>query len=223
MLGVLLRVSRADGAAEPGRVGLEVDSTGFAGAFGADWAHRLRLVQVPACALSTPAKPGCRDAVPVPTRTGADGGLAADVSVGPDAGTLFAVTAGASGGTGDFSATSLTASASWQVSPQTGDFSWSYPLRTAPAVNGPTPGLAVRYSSGSVDGRTSSTNNQPSWVGEGFELGSGFVERKYISCAEDMTGGNNSVKTGDLCWRSDNATVSFAGGGGELVKDTATG
>ncbi|MCI0688860.1 MAG: hypothetical protein L0Y54_16750, partial [Sporichthyaceae bacterium] len=34
---------------------------------------------------------------------------------------------------------------------------------------------------------------------------------------------NNSVKTGDLCWRSDNATVSFAGGGGELVKDTATG
>jgi len=73
------------------------------------------------------------------------------------------------------------------------------------------PALAITYSSSDVDGRTTSANNQPSGVGDGFELATGFVERRYAACPDDMSGGNNSGKTGDLCWKTDNATISFGG------------
>src|SRR5690606_30034167 len=36
-------------------------------------------------------------------------------------------------------------------------------------------------------------------------------------------GNNGDRKTGDLCWRTDNATFSIGGKGGELVRDDATG
>ncbi|MGH3739388.1 MAG: hypothetical protein ACRDT6_27870, partial [Micromonosporaceae bacterium] len=104
------------------------------------------------------------------------------------------------------------------MSTQTGDFSWSYPLRVPPAVNGPAPELTIGYSSGSVDGRTASTNNQPSWIGEGHGMETGYVERKYVSCSDDMSGGNNTTTTGDLCWKTENATLVLGGRSGELVK-----
>jgi RHS repeat-associated protein len=97
-------------------------------------------------------------------------------------------------------------------------------LRVPPASNGPTPQLGISYDSGSVDGRTAATNNQPSWMGEGFDLGVGYVERRYVSCLDDMGGTNiNTVKTGDLCWKTDNAVLSLAGHSSELVKDDTTG
>jgi RHS repeat-associated protein len=51
------------------------------------------------------------------------------------------------------------------------------------------------------------------------------VERKYASCADDATGSANNVghNTADLCWKSDNATVSLNGRASELVKDQASG
>ena len=42
-------------------------------------------------------------------------------------------------------------------------------MRVPPAVHGPAPKLALSYSAQSVDGRHAASNNQPSWVGEGFE------------------------------------------------------
>ena len=48
-------------------------------------------------------------------------------------------------------------------------------MRVPPVPGDLTPSLAVSYSSGSVDGRTSNTNSQPSWVGEGFDLWSGYM------------------------------------------------
>jgi RHS repeat-associated protein len=120
-------------------------------------------------------------------------------------------------GGGSRTATSLSPSASWQVSAQTGDFTWSYPLRVPPAAGGLEPDLALSYASSAVDGRTSATNNQASWVGDGWDLSPGFVERTYGACAEDDMGGTTPPKVGDLCWRSDNATASYNGGGGELI------
>ncbi|MEV4760054.1 RHS repeat-associated core domain-containing protein [Micromonospora sp. NPDC049559] len=139
----------------------------------------------------------------------------------PDAG------AGPDGG-GTSTATSLAPSASWQVSPQTGDFTWSYPLRVPPAPGGLEPDLGLTYTSSTVDGRTSATNNQASWVGEGWDLSPGFVERTYLPCAADTMGGTVPPKVdgqsvGDLCWRSDNATASYGGGGGSLIRDDASG
>lgn len=138
--------------------------------------------------------------------------------------TVYAVSAGASGSTGNYAASPLSPSSSWDVGEQTGAFSWAYPLRVPPSVAGPKPELGVNYSSGSVDGRTAGSNNQTSWLGEGQDLTTGFIERRYVSCSDDRTNGTNSTrKTGDLCWRSDNASMSFGGHSGEVVHDTAKG
>ena len=131
--------------------------------------------------------------------------------------------AGSQEGGGSFAATPFSQSASWEVSKQSGDFNWSYPLRVPPSPGGFNPALGLSYRSSAVDGLTSATNNQPSWIGDGWDLSAGFVERAYGSCADDTTGGTTPPKTGDLCWRSDNATASFGGSGGMLVKDDATG
>jgi RHS repeat-associated protein len=126
-------------------------------------------------------------------------------------------------GAGTTEATSLSPSATWAVSAHTGDFTWSYPMRVPPAPGGLEPELSLNYRSSAVDGRTSVTNNQPTWAGDGWDLSTGFVERTYGGCASDTQGGTTPPKTGDLCWRSDNATASYGGGGGMLIRDDATG
>jgi hypothetical protein len=55
--GTALRVVRADGAGAAGRVGIRVDVSGFAGAFGGGFESRLRLLAEPACALDRAAPP----------------------------------------------------------------------------------------------------------------------------------------------------------------------
>ncbi|GFJ87002.1 RHS repeat-associated core domain-containing protein [Phytohabitans rumicis] len=79
------------------------------------------------------------------------------------------------------------------------------------------PDLALSYASSTVDGHTSATNNQASWVGDGWDLSPGFVERVYGACADDTGGGTTPPKVGDLCWRSDNAVAAYNGGGGMLI------
>jgi RHS repeat-associated protein len=239
--GVLLRVTPPAGSAG-GDVRLDLDYTAFADAYGADWATRLRPFSLPACALTTPALPRCQQLTPLTsavnrvgqhtlsgvvrlpagarTATTTVSGAVAAPTAGVTRSVLVAAEASATGGAGDYTATPLSPSASWTAGTSNGSFTWNYPLRVPPSVNGPSPQLAVGYDSGSVDGRTSSTNNQPSWLGEGFSLDSGYVERHYVPCAEDMKDGNNTTKTGDLCWRSDNASMVFAGHSGELVKDS---
>jgi hypothetical protein len=126
-------------------------------------------------------------------------------------------------GAGTATATSLAPSSTWDVDQQTGDFSTSYPLRVPPVPGGLEPSLNLAYRSSAVDGHTSSTNNQPSWIGEGWDLAPGFVERTYGGCTEDSEGSVKPPQTGDLCWRSDNAIAAFDGGGGMLIRDDTSG
>ena len=202
----------------------------YATAIGGDWASRLRLVSLPPCALTTPHLARCQTGTPVPSSNNVKtkrilanvaipGSTAVSGARSSGSAAVLAVSAGASGPAGSYAATSLAPSASWQVSQQTGDFSWSYRLRVPPAVNGPTPSLAINYSSGSVDGRTASANNQTSWLGEGHSLETGYVERKYVTCRDDQgSGANNATKTSDQCWKTDNASVVLGGHSGELIK-----
>src|SRR6266545_1220362 len=194
-------VGRADGVAEPGQVRVEVDYTGFRSAYGADWSNRLRLVSLPVCALTAPDRPDCR-AVPVASANDAAGGRVSAQVTAATGGSLYALDATPSGNTGDFTATSLSSAGSWSVGGSSGEFSWSYPLAVPPGLGGPTPKLALAYSSQSVDGHTAASNNQPSWIGEGFDLWPGYIERRYKACADDMgAGANNTVKTGDEYWK----------------------
>lgn len=213
----------AAAGAPAGAVKVSVDYSGFRYAYGADWASRLRLWQLPACAEKTPDRAECAATrLPSVNEVGSSS-VTAQVPVA-GAGTLVALAAGASGDEGDFSATSLSPSATWSSGGSTGDFSWSYPMRVPPAIGGPAPNLSLSYSSSAVDGMSDATNNQPSWIGEGFDFSPGYIERRYVPCAEDMAGtANNSEKTGDLCWRSDNATMSLNGSGSELVFEAGKG
>ncbi|GIH28465.1 type IV secretion protein Rhs [Acrocarpospora phusangensis] len=212
--GLTLRVTSdtlANGKALVPSATVSVDYTAFRDAYGADWASRLVLAAAPECE-------GC---APTPLTSKNEAG-AVSALVGLPA-TLM-VQAASAGPSGDYSATSLQPSATWTAGGSAGDFSWSYPFRVPPAVGGPSPGLTLAYSSSSVDGRMAASNNQPSWAGEGFELSTGFIERRYKSCGDDTKDGNNADrKTGDQCWATDNATLSLNGRGGDLVFQTGKG
>ncbi|WP_182903040.1 RHS repeat-associated core domain-containing protein [Microbispora sp. H10830] len=217
--GLLIRVRRDDQpAAAP--MTLRLDYKGFSGAGGGDWASRLRLVQLPTCAATTPDHPECRTATAVPSSNDTAGEtITAQVTAAGDA-PIYALTAAPSGGSGDFTSTPLSASGTWDGGDRTGEFTWTYPLRTPPGLGGPEPEMELSYSSGSVDGRTASTNNQSSWIGEGWDMSvGGFVERRYKPCTDDGV----TPSTGDQCWGTDNATVSLGGATNELVRDDATG
>jgi RHS repeat-associated protein len=203
--GLLLSVRRADG--QPGRatVALTVHYAAFEDAYGGDWATRLRLVARDASATVTGVRNDADD------RT-----VSAEVSV-DQAGGVLALTAGADGAAGDYKATSLSPSGSWQMSTQGGSFSWSYPMQVPPVPGGLLPDVTATYSSSSTDGRVVATNNQPSWLGEGWDLWPGYIERSYKPCMEDKGGNNGSRETGDLCWETDNATMSFGEHSSRLV------
>ncbi|WP_148086541.1 RHS repeat-associated core domain-containing protein [Micromonospora sp. HM5-17] len=214
-------VGRASaGGASGGRVPVEVDYSGFRSAYGGDWAARLRLVALPACAASTPERAECQTGQALPSRNDVRAGrVRADVPMS-GATQVLAVTAAPSGSSGDFTATPLSASSSWSAGGSSGDFAWSYPLDVPPGLGGPEPELELEYSSGTIDGRTVSTNNQTSWVGEGWDLGTDYIERRYKSCSDDVS---FSPKPYDLCWDSDNAFLALNGRSVELIRDTATG
>jgi hypothetical protein len=101
----------------------------------------------------------------------------------------------------------------WNVGPQTGDFSWTYPMAAPNTAGGLQPDISLSYSSQSVDGRVSDTNNQTSWIGEGFDYHPGYIERRYITCQDDDT------DIPDQCWSHHNATLNLGGRSTELVYD----
>ena len=202
--GVVFRLS---GVAAATRV--SVDYSGFAHAFGAEYADRLRLVSLPECVLAVPRPVGCAaEGKPLPTSNDA---AARTVSAEVDGASLLAVTSGVSGETGNFAATPLSPSGDWQVAPGSGEFSWSYDLVIPEPPAGTAPDVGLTYSSGAIDGMISNRNTQGPRTGVGWsEFASSFVERRYTSCAD-------TVGTNDLCWKSHNATISLNGHSSELV------
>ncbi|MDX8034804.1 polymorphic toxin-type HINT domain-containing protein [Lentzea sp. BCCO 10_0856] len=225
--GLIFRVSGIGG-----QLSVDVDYSSFRNAYGGDWASRLGVVQLPECALT---QPDCAGRVQLDsTNDTAAGRVTAKVVLpgdddqtvvqsasGPAGGVLLALAAGpqSSAGLGDYSATQLKPSATWQVSQQTGDFNWSYPLKTVPVPSRLTPPLSISYASSRVDGQTASTNNQSSWLGDGWDMWSGYIERRFTSCAENTD--DVKLKTADRCWFDENASLVLAGSGGQIIYDKA--
>ncbi|GGV05672.1 polymorphic toxin-type HINT domain-containing protein [Kitasatospora aureofaciens] len=123
-----------------------------------------------------------------------------------------------SGAMGNYTASSLSPSAAWTAGSNAGNFTYSYPIQVPPALGGAAPTVALGYNSAAVDGKTSSTNAQPSWIGDGWGYEPGFIERSYKSC--DQAGITGSP---DKCWGGQNATLSLGGRSGAIVRDDATG
>ncbi|MBP8534585.1 RHS repeat-associated core domain-containing protein [Streptomyces sp. MK37H] len=217
--GVLLK---AVASAEGGSTKLGISYADFAAAYGGDWAGRLTLLQLPACALTTPQKTGCRAQSPLrAVNKRHKEQLSTPLTFAAKPGgevKVLAVAAAAKSGGGDYRATPLSASSTWEAGGSSGSFTWTYPLGMPPAAAGPAPDLSISYDSGSVDGRTANTNNQGSWIGEGFDLTSSYIERKYGNCNDD--GQDDKF---DLCWKYDNASLVLNGKATELVKDDTSG
>lgn len=227
-LGAAWTVSGEPGAS----VSVEVDYSEFASAGGAGWGSRLQLVSLPACAITTPDAAECRTQTPLESTNDVAAKTVSTqaVSLGATGVVALAAAAATTSASGDFTATSLSSASSWVSGASDGAFSWSYPLSVPPVAGGLEPPLEIGYTSNVANGRVSSTNNQPSWLGEGFDLASSFIERTYASCADESgkSGTNNPTKTGDLCWGSDaekttsqtwdNASLSMSGHSGELVR-----
>jgi RHS repeat-associated protein len=245
--GVLLTVTgdaagSAEAEAAPSVVDLAVDVSGLA--VSPDWLSRARLVQLPACVLTTPEAKGCTKQTELPSADDAStaprGTVSAEVEieeagpsrtdaagrqVGGAESMVLAVAAGVAGDQGDWSATPLSPSSSWDVTGNTGAFTWSYPMRTPPVPGSLAPEVSLEYDSGSLDGKVASTNSQAGEIGDGWSLSTGgYIERSYVPCSEDRAGSANNAshKTGDLCWKSDNATLVLGGKAGELIKNGST-
>lgn len=223
-----VRLTRADGGATAAPVAISIDYAAFATAYGGDFAGRLRLVEAPACALTTPALAGCGqrtylkatndraagkitatvDAVADPAAsTGTRTQLSpAPGAAAPDAaasGSVIMLAAGTSSTNGDYRATGLAPTGAWAVTPGSGAFTYSVPVAMPPPPYGSAPQLSFNYDSQSTDGMTSATNNQPDLVGLGWSLSRSYIERHYRACSDD--GAADTV--GDLCWDSPNATA----------------
>ena len=211
-IGITVSLLGAD-PSETVELAIRVPEDLLEGRYGADYVDRLRWVQADEDTTSTSPVDSSidvesKEVVLAPT-------------VSSKSVTISAVaTATSSTGTGSYAATPLNESSSWDVSAQTGAFAWSYSMRTPPPASGPAPDLGLDYDSQAVDGETSSTNNQVSSVGEGWTSSvSGFIERTYVSCAQDNDEETNGAEvSGDQCWKKDNATLSLAGHSGSLVR-----
>ena len=208
--GTVFSMSRADGSGAAGQVHVSVSYASFADAYGGGYASRLRLVELPACAITTPQVAACRKQTPVPSgaadnvktdQVGADVAIpgtsttSAIVSSGmtltaltePDAspaGGVFALTAAVAGSTGDWAAEPVSDATEWVNGGSSGAYTDSYPITVPPVPGGLEPKVALNYDSLATDGLTPVTNNQASWVGDGWDYAPGFIEDELVPCSE---------------------------------------
>ncbi|MGW0703754.1 polymorphic toxin-type HINT domain-containing protein [Streptomyces sp. NPDC002867] len=232
--GAILKVTPPATGSTP--VDVELDYSKFEDLYGTEWASRLKFTQLPECFLTTPDLEECTTAVDVPSlndpsadtvratidpSAGQQSGLSTQSGGGP---VVLAASDSAAGSGGSYKATPLSPSGTWSAGGSSGAFSWTYPLSVPAAPAGPSPKIAFTYSSQAVDGKTSVANGQASWVGDGWDYNPGFVERRYRTCSDDRenspnNAGTSNKKKADLCWASDNLSLSFGGSTTELVRN----
>jgi RHS repeat-associated protein len=214
--GLIMTLTRVDQGTAAASVVVRVNYAGIAANYGGGWASRLRLVQLPGCALTAPDKPGCRAQRPLASSNDADAQtVTAPVSLSTRDQLVLAAAASPAGPQGNYTATSLKPSGTWAV--QNGDFSYSYPISVPPSLGGAAPTVALTYDSQSIDSETSGQNTQASWIGDGWDYQPGFIERSYKQCSND-----GIANSGDECWGGYNATLSLNGHSGVLVRDDGT-
>ncbi len=260
--GVLFTVT-PEGAGS-GKARVDLDYSGFAQVYGGGFGSRLRLVELPGCALTTPRRAACRRQKPLASHNDVRAGtVSAPVSLAggrsaerpatgplrvasgdrsagrahvtattepmPTAGTagtvVLAAVSGASQGDGggpkgSYAATTLKPSGSWAEGGASGSFTYAYPMDVPPAATGLAPTVGLDYDSGSVDGQTSATQAQSSWVGDGWSTPQSFIERGFASCADDPEGTASPVPSSDECYDGPVLTMSLNGSTTSLVWDS---
>jgi hypothetical protein len=237
MSGLVVGLTRADGGRSAASVDVSLSYARMAANYGGDWGSRLYLVQLPACALSTPAVAAChrpeavksvndaRHKVIRATVTLSTSSSDGSYTANSQPSTAIALTSSANGSQGNFKATSLNPAGSWTAGGSSGDFTYSYPITVPPAVAGKAPSVALSYDSQSIDGETAAQNTQASWIGDGWSYSPGFIETSYAPCQQDAATPSDSENeipySGDECFGGWNATLSLNGHSTPLVLTSA--
>jgi hypothetical protein len=209
--GVVFTVARADSRAGAGRVHVSLDYSAFADAYGGNYASRIHLVELPACALTTPQVARCRKQVqPGSANDTKTGQVGADVTVPGLPASLSAHGGGSaspailtssvtapelvlaalptqSGSGGNYGAEPVSEAYDWVTGGSSGAFTYSYPMNVPPVPGGLEPEVSLDYDSQATDGLTSSTNNEASWVGDGWDYSPGYIEQDYPSCTTSFS------------------------------------
>lgn len=235
--GVVFTVSA--GGAGAGPVTAKLDYSGFAEMFGGNYGSRLRLFQLPACALTSLQVASCRERTPLQSRNdSASRTLSAKVAVSgvesnapqrsasetqlfSQAVVLSAETDPGDGGDGGgtYSATDLKPSGTWTAGGTTGSFNYRYPLEIPPATTTLAPKVSFSYDSAGIDGQTAATQAQASWVGNGWSTPRSYIEQSFVSCSDDPGGTPSPVKTNDMCYNGPILTMSLNGSSTALIWD----
>lgn len=96
----------------------------------------------------------------------------------------------------DWQATELPSLASFQVSSFTGAAAYSYPFWTPPGPAGLQPSLSLSYTSASADG--ASAHTQAEWVGLGWSLGVGAIERNLHGTNDYLDDDTYAIQAGGV-------------------------
>src|SRR5579884_3447626 len=200
----------ASGGIGSGSVRVGLDYSSFAQVYGGNYGLRLRLVQLPACALTTPQLAKCRVQTPLASTndaksssvsavvnlsgtgafgrstgvtgasesgavysdaTGSTGKATVVPASTPGAATVLGATdsTGQEGGQGgNYAQDGFSSAGSWAAGGSSGDFTYTYSIALPGSSSSLTPNASLSYDSGSVDGKTSNTQAQSSWVGDGW-------------------------------------------------------
>lgn len=220
-----MALAPASASAGRGTVDLGLDYASFAQVDGGNFGSRLRLVSMPACAVTTPKVAACRVQTPLKSvNDAATQDVSAQVTLGSPSMVVAAVstpsTGDGGGAGGQYGATSLKPSGSWSAGGSSGAFTYSYPLTIPSAASSLTPSVDLSYDSASVDGQTSSTQAQSSWVGDGWSTADSFIEQSFVSCSDSPEGTASPVSTGDMCYDGPVLTMSLDGATTALIWDS---
>jgi RHS repeat-associated protein len=139
---------------------------------------------------------------------------------------IIGLSSAASSTSGSYASLPVPTLTDGQVGLFTGSAEISYPIPVPAGAAGPSPSVALVYSSASVDGMSMGTNNQTGPVGTGWSLSAGgSIQRGLRGCNTVET--PNAQAPGDRCMSGspdDVYTMSLAGKSSKLIRtNTGTG
>ncbi len=217
-LGLSALVFKVIGA---GKIRVGLDYASFAQAFGGNYGSRLRLVTLPACALTTPALRACRRQTPLASvQDYRASTVSAVISPASSGGQVIGATdsTGQEGGEGGtYAAAKLKPSGTWSEGGDSGAFTYSYPITLPGASTQLVPDVTLNYSSQAVDGQTATTQTQSSWLGDGWGTPDSFIALSSRPCDDDPEGSASPSSTTDMCYDGEIVQMSLNGTDTPLV------
>jgi RHS repeat-associated protein len=237
--GVVFRVGGGGPATGTVRVGLDYGA--FSQVYGGNYGSRLRLVALPACALTTPQVKACRRQTPLDSSQDYKASsVSAVVSLGTaQTATLTSYTTGAPGAAltssgaevigatdstgqeggegGTYAASKLRPSGTWSEGGDSGAFTYTYPITVPSASTQLVPSVSLDYDSQEVDGQTATTQTQSSWLGDGWQTPDSFIALETTPCDDDPEGSASPDATTDECYDGEVVQMSLDGTDTPLV------